>query len=189
MTWCTKILNELLTQTSLFQTSRHRNMARAVTLPDVKRQANKIGPHDLRSGMLVFFAYEASTVKWWDKFPCCLVLVPPTIQDPEHFIGANFHYLPVAMRLMLLIYFLTLQNINTPKKRLSIETATALVRMLVQRYPTSVALYHKYKVENLQSPCIVVPNTEYLFALCLPVESFTIPLSQVYYHSLRRASS
>ncbi len=187
MTWMTRILNELLEQRSLFQTSKHRSMARMVTMPDIQKARPRQSISTLRPGQLVFFQYEATTVKLWDRFPCTMILVPPTVQDPDHFLGANFHYLMPVFRLMLFTYFLALQSRETPSKTLPVDVVVRLVRMMVKRYPVSASLYHQYRVDNVLSPAIVVPQTEWIFALTLPVEQMTAPLTQVYYRSLRSA--
>ena len=187
MTWMSRILQDLIKQTSIFQTSPHRPMARMVILPDAKRVQPIMGPRSIRAGNLIIFQYFAATksLPYYDQFPAVLALTEPTAQD-HTFLGINFHYLPPALRILLFTYFLAIQNVVIPKKRLVPDSALRLVRALCKKYPYTRALYHRYRIDHFQSPVHLVPPSEYPFMLTMPTEMFLgANLPTVYYHSLR----
>ena len=99
-----------------------------------------------KAGQMLFFSYFATTrgLEYFDKYP--LVMVVETM--PDHFLGANLHYVSPILRGSIGKAFKA-GDAEFPKK-----------------------MYHKYLKMNVNSPLFVIEETEWSDIGLIPVEEF-----------------
>lgn len=136
----------------------------------------------MEPGMMVMFYYDA---KWkqvlphWDAFPLSMIV---DVQD-NGFTGLNFHYLPPALRWILLDKLLAFANDD----RMLITTRLRLSYSLLastQKYKEFRPCFKKYLYSHVQSKFIQINPMEWDMAIALPTAQFhgAIP-SEVWSHS------
>ena len=106
---------------------------------------------------LNFFRYNPKTaalLPYYDTFP----LVMPIDSAPGGFLGINFHYLPIPLR-MRLLETLSKRNFNGDYRKLK---NIKLVKPCVKRYLRSQFASGFYRLEEL----------DYAPAIFMPVQSF-----------------
>ena len=153
--------------------------------PGLKKLTPQVQPENLRAGQLVFFSYKATTVTLFDKFPCTMILRPPSREQPNHYFGVNLHYAPPLLRFLWFDYFLSIQNLETPKPQLLPARAARMVKRSVDEYPWMKHCYKTYRIDNMVARrALVVPESEWIFALAAPVAQFTVPETEVWEKTL-----
>ena len=118
-------------------------------------------------GRLNMFFYDPKHKKklpYYDTFP----LVLPIERYPDGFLGINFHYLPIPLRIRLLDRLVDFSNDTDFDKqtRLIVEYQTVKKIRLVK--PT----IHKYLAGQVKSQFRRIDADEFMIATLLPVQRF-----------------
>jgi hypothetical protein len=184
--WMGEYIRTLVPQTSDLRNVELELTLREIVRPQLTRRSVAVSPDRVRAGQLVFFRYKATTVSVYDRFPCTMVIRPVTVAAPGTFFGVNFHYLPPVIRLIWFDTFLNLQALPIPRRSMSIEVASRIIADTVHKYPIVAATYHQYRVENCESPALLVPQEEWMYALSMPVERPTVPVEDFYDQAAKR---
>ena len=138
-------------------------------------------------GRMNFFFYDPkgkNELPYYDKFP--LVLANGTTPQQEGFIGLNFHYLSIPMRLKLLnvvAEYATNDEMNE-------DTRIRLTWNRIKRNPIVKPTVKRYLASHVQSRFRAVTAEEMMAAVLLPVQRF-IPKgieNRVYADSRRSAN-
>ena len=139
-------------------------------------------------GRMNFFYYDAkgkNELPYYDRFP--LVLPVGTAPQREGFIGLNFHYLSIPMRLKLLnvvAEYATNDEMNE-------DTRIRLTWNRIKRNPLVKPTIKRYLANHVQSRFRVITAEEMMAAVLLPVQRF-VPAGveqKVYADSRRMANS
>ena len=138
-------------------------------------------------GRMNFFFYDPkgkNELPYYDRFP--LVLPIGTTPQQEGFIGLNFHYLSIPMRLKLLnvvAEYATNDEMNE-------DTRIRLTWNRIKRNPIVKPTVKRYLASHVQSRFRAVTAEEMMAAVLLPVQRF-IPKgieNRVYADSRRSAN-
>lgn len=127
-------------------------------------------------GNMFFFFYDAKLKKelpYWDRFPVVLVI---DLYD-DGFLGLNFHYLPVRVRVALLDALLETAN-NDKMDQTTRMTATYSMLKGVARYEAFAPCIKRYLASHVQSQMLPIPANQWEMACMLPVEKFEKASSQ-----------
>ena len=138
-------------------------------------------------GQMNFFYYDAkgkNELPYYDRFP--LVLPVGVAPQREGFIGLNFHYLSIPMRLKLLnvvAEYATNSEMNE-------DTRIRLTWNRIKRNPLVKPTIKRYLASHVQSRFRVITAEEMMAAVLLPVQRF-VPsgVEQKVYADSRRVAS
>ncbi len=120
-------------------------------------------------GQMNFFYYDAkgkNELPYYDRFP--LVLPVGVAPQREGFIGLNFHYLSIPMRLKLLnvvAEYATNSEMNE-------DTRIRLTWNRIKRNPLVKPTIKRYLASHVQSRFRVITAEEMMAAVLLPVQRF-----------------
>ena len=120
-------------------------------------------------GQMNFFYYDAkgkNELPYYDRFP--LVLPVGVAPQREGFIGLNFHYLSIPMRLKLLnvvAEYATNSEMNE-------DTRIRLTWNRIKRNPLVKPTIKRYLASHVQSRFRVITAEEIMAAVLLPVQRF-----------------
>jgi hypothetical protein len=155
--------------------SRWQGHHRNLTYDELRRDAGArqvIPPNQARLGALYFFEYAAKTPRtklaYYDYFP----LVLPIERYKDGILGLNLHYLNYRMRAML---FDTLTRNFFVERKDPLRSIIDVDYDLLEdnaKYQMSYPCVHRYQFKQFRTPLLQVPDTEWTFALFLPVEMF-----------------
>jgi hypothetical protein len=132
-------------------------------------------------GRMNFFLYDAKykdKLPYWDRFP----LVLPLEETNNGFIGLNFHYLSIPMRLKLL-------NIITDfatDRRFDEDTRINTTYRQLKRHPIVKPTIKRYLNSKLDSPFRRINVDEMMMAVLLPIQQFQKQSETKVYSDSRR---
>jgi hypothetical protein len=139
-------------------------------------------------GRMNFFYYDAkgkNELPYYDRFP--LVLPVGNAPQNEGFIGLNFHYLSIPMRLKLL----NVVSEYASNDEMNEDTRIRLTWNRIKRNPLVKPTIKRYLANHVQSRFRVITAEEMMAAVLLPVQRF-VPQGveqKVYADSRRMADS
>jgi len=139
-------------------------------------------------GRMNFFYYDAkgkNELPYYDRFP--LVLPVGNAPQNEGFIGLNFHYLSIPMRLKLL----NVVSEYSSNDEMNEDTRIRLTWNRIKRNPLVKPTIKRYLANHVQSRFRVITAEEMMAAVLLPVQRF-VPQGveqKVYADSRRMADS
>ena len=121
-------------------------------------------------GKLFFFFYNPKTkdqLPYYDRFP----LVLPIEMYNDGFLGLNFHYLPLGIRVKLMD---ALYDLETNSKMDSSTRIAASYSLLsgVARYEAFKPCLKRYLASHISSKIIEISAPDWETAIFLPVENF-----------------
>jgi hypothetical protein len=128
-----------------------------------------------------FFGYDPkhkATLPYYDRFP----LIMPIEVAEGGFIGLNFHYLSIPMRVKLLNViseYATDNNMND-------KTKIRLTWNRVKRNPLVKPTVKRYLFDHVKSPFRVIDADEMMTAVLLPVQKFVGATTGKVYSDSRR---
>ena len=138
-------------------------------------------------GQMNFFYYDAkgkNELPYYDRFP---LVLPIGVAESTGFIGLNFHYLSIPMRLKLLnvvAEYATDSEMNE-------NTRIRLTWNRIKRNPLVKPTVKRYLASHVQSRFRIITAEEMMAAVLLPVQRF-VPSgveTKVYADSRRMANS
>lgn len=118
-------------------------------------------------GYMYMFIYDAKTKKklpYWDAFP----LVIPFARTQKGFMGLNFHYLPVPLRVLLLDELMR----YTTDKNMTEDTRMRLTYNLIRKLDKATPCVKEYLNSHVRSDFRKVDSDGWYTAMLLPVEQF-----------------
>lgn len=118
-------------------------------------------------GFMYMFIYDAKTkdkLPYWDAFP----LVVPFARTPNGFMGLNFHYLPVPLRVLLLDELMRYKT----DKNMDENTRMRLTYALIKRLDKAIPCVKEYLSGHVRSRFRKIDSDDWYTALLLPVEQF-----------------
>jgi hypothetical protein len=121
-------------------------------------------------GKLYFFFYDPKTkeqLPYYDRFP----LVLPIEQYGDGFLGINFHYLPMNLRVVLMDKLYDLVSNDKFDETTRIKASYALLSG-ASRYREIQPCVKRYLGNHVQSKFIEIEANMWDTAIFLPVESF-----------------
>ena len=132
---------------------------------DLIRDGRRLGkPSPFNLNMFVYDPKYKKTLPYYDTFP----LVLPLESYSDGFLGLNFHYLPIPLRVRLLDKLNSIPEGNeyssADKLRVSYARASGI--------PMAKAVVKRYLYGHLKSQIRVVTPEEWVIAVLLPVQRF-----------------
>ena len=140
-------------------------------------------------GQMNFYAYRPKykdnrdVLPYYDMFPLVMPLLPEgggTIQDS--FIGLNFHYLSIPMRLKLLNVISEFANNDNYDE----TTRFRLTWNRIKRNRLVQPCVKKYLVDHVRTPFRVIDAEDMMTAVLLPVQKFRHATDNQVYADSRR---
>ena len=135
-------------------------------------------------GTMNFFMYspkyknDPNVLPYYDRFP----LVLPIEQYNDGFLGLNFHYLSIPMRLKLL-------NVISEYANNSNMDETTRIRLTwnrIKRNPLVKPVVKRYLADHVKSPFRRIDADEMMVAVLLPVQRFVRATDTKVYADSRR---
>lgn len=134
-------------------------------------------------GKMNFYLYDPkykAKLPYYDRFP---LILPIEIAEGG-FIGLNFHYLSIPMRVKLL----NVISEYASDDKLTDKTRIRLTWNRIKRNPLVKPTVKRYLLEHVRSPFRVIDADEMMTAVLLPVQKFVkASETQVYSDSRRMA--
>jgi len=122
-----------------------------------------------RVGEMWMFSYRASTTqKYYDSFPCIILLELYT----DGFLGLNLHYLPEKLREILFVQLYQLRTSDNLKDELTRMKLRYDLIYNTLRYRYAAPCIKRYKYSNIDSMMIKIPAEEWMMAMYLPTWNF-----------------
>jgi hypothetical protein len=121
-------------------------------------------------GRMFFFFYNPKlkeTLPYYDKFP----LVMPIEMYNDGFLGVNFHYLPLNLRIHLLDSLYTLTNNKKFDDSTRIQASYTILNGL-SRYKEFKPCVKRYLATGIMSNLVDIEAASWETAIFLPVEQF-----------------
>tara|TARA_B110000503_G_C7091985_1_gene389826 strand:+ start:207 stop:797 length:591 start_codon:yes stop_codon:yes gene_type:complete len=124
-------------------------------------------------GKMNFFMYspkykdDKSVLPYYDRFPLILPITPIR-EEKGAFMGLNFHYLSIPMRLKLLNMMAEYANKDTMDE----NTKIRLTWNRIKRNPLVRPTVKKYLINHVKTPFRRIDADEMMVALLLPVQKF-----------------
>ena len=119
-------------------------------------------------GRMNFFFYDAKGKKelpYYDRFP---LVLPIGIAEQSGFVGLNFHYLSIPMRLKLLNIVAEYSTDNNMDE----NTRIRLTWNRIKRNPLVKPTVKRYLASHVQSRFRAITAEEMMAAVLLPVQKF-----------------
>ena len=126
------------------------------------RRTAKVSAFNLN--MFVYDPKYKKTLPYYDTFP----LVLPLERYNDGFLGLNFHYLPIPLRVRLLDKINTIPEDNQYNDGEQLRINYARARTI----PMAKAVIKRYLYGHLKSQIRVVTPDEWVIAVLLPVQRF-----------------
>jgi hypothetical protein len=121
-------------------------------------------PSAFNLNMFVYDPKYKKTLPYYDTFP----LVLPLERYSDGFLGLNFHYLPIPLRVRLLDKINTIPEDNQYSERDQLRISYARASTI----PMAKAVIKRYLYSHLKSQIRVVSPDEWVIAVLLPVQRF-----------------
>ena len=139
-------------------------------------------------GVMNFFMYDPkykdnrSVLPYYDRFPL-IMPIEPLREQRGSFIGLNFHYLSIPMRIKLLN---VIQEYASDDKY-DENTRIRLTWNRIKRNPLVRPTIKMYLREHVRTPYRRINADEMMVAVLLPVQRFVRARENVVYNDSRRA--
>ena len=132
---------------------------------DLIRDGRRVGkPSPFNLNMFVYDPKYKKTLPYYDTFP----LVLPLERYSDGFLGLNFHYLPIPLRVRLLDRLNDIPEGNQYSERDKLKVSYARASGI----PMARAVIKRYLYGHLKSQIRVVTPEEWVIAVLLPVQRF-----------------
>lgn len=121
-------------------------------------------------GKLFFFFYNPKTkeqLPYYDRFP----LVLPIEMYGDGFLGINFHYLPIPLRVRLMDALYDLETNDKMDSNTRIAASYSLLSG-VARYKAFQPCVKRYLANHISSRLVEIDAPDWETAIFLPVENF-----------------
>ena len=131
----------------------------------MNRSTQKIIP-----GRLYMFSYDAKTketLPYYDQFP----LVFPFRKTITGFVGLNLHYLPYALRILLLDRLMSFKTNNNMDETTKLKYSWSMIDGM-SKFKLAQPCVKQYLKGHLRSGLIDVSSKNWTTAMMLPVERF-----------------
>jgi len=146
----------------------YRNKIREFGKPgalDLIRDGRRVGkPSPFNLNMFVYDPKYKKTLPYYDTFP----LVLPLERYSDGFLGLNFHYLPIPLRVRLLDRLNDIPEGNQYSERDKLKVSYARASGI----PMARAVIKRYLYGHLKSQIRVITPEEWVIAVLLPVQRF-----------------
>jgi len=121
-------------------------------------------PSSFNLNMFIYDPKHKKTLPYYDTFP----LVLPLERYNDGFLGLNFHYLPIPLRVRLLDKLKSIpeENQYSETDRLKVSYARA------NGIPMARAVIKRYLYGHMKSQIRIVTPDEWVIAVLLPVQRF-----------------
>lgn len=132
-------------------------------------------------GLMNFFVYSPKheeKLPYYDRFP----LVLPIEAYNNGFLGLNFHYLSIPLRVRLLNVISEYSN-NTLMNE---DTRIRLTWNRIKRNPLVHPTVKRYLIDHVQTPFRVINAEEMMVAVLLPVQKFVKATENKVYSDSRK---
>ena len=139
---------------------------------------------EVNSGDMVMYTYDPktkATLPYYDTFP----LVLPLENYNDGFLGLNFHYLSIPMRLKLL----SVITEYATDDRMDENTKIRLTWNRIKRNPMVKPTVKRYLASHVKSPFRKIEADEMMLAVLLPVQRFVKATDNKVYSDSRRMSN
>ena len=141
-------------------------------------------------GQMNFFLYspkykdDRKILPYYDRFPLIMPIAPEGGAGAvgESFVGLNFHYLSIPMRLKLLNVISEFAN----NDKFDETTSIRLTWNKIKRNRLVQPCVKKYLMSNIKSPFRVINAEEMMMAVLLPVQQFRHATDRQVYNDSRR---
>lgn len=140
-------------------------------------------------GNMNFFMYspkykdDINVLPYYDRFPLILP-IEPLRQNNEGFMGLNFHYLSIPMRLKLLNVISEYANNDNMDE----TTKIRLTWNRIKRNPMVRPTIKRYLYDHVRTPFRRIDADEMMVAVLLPVQQFVRATENKVYTDSRRMS-
>lgn len=132
---------------------------------DLIRDGRRVGkPSPFNLNMFVYDPKYKKTLPYYDTFP----LVLPLERYSDGFLGLNFHYLPIPLRVRLLDRLNDIPEGNEYSERDKLKVSYARASGI----PMARAVIKRYLYGHLKSQIRVITPEEWVIAVLLPVQRF-----------------
>ena len=132
---------------------------------DLIRDGRRVGkPSPFNLNMFVYDPKYKKTLPYYDTFP----LVLPLERYSDGFLGLNFHYLPIPLRVRLLDRLNDIPEGNQYSERDKLKVSYARASGI----PMARAVIKRYLYGHLKSQIRVITPEEWVIAVLLPVQRF-----------------
>jgi len=132
---------------------------------DLIRDGRRVGkPSPFNLNMFVYDPKYKKTLQYYDTFP----LVLPLERYSDGFLGLNFHYLPIPLRVRLLDRLNDIPEGNEYSERDKLKVSYARASGI----PMARAVIKRYLYGHLKSQIRVITPEEWVIAVLLPVQRF-----------------
>ena len=121
-------------------------------------------PSAFNLNMFVYDPKYKKTLPYYDTFP----LVLPLERYSDGFLGLNFHYLPIPLRVRLLDKLNSIPEGNQYSERDRLRVSYARASTI----PMAKAVVKRYLYSHLKSQIRVITPDEWVIAVLLPVQRF-----------------
>ena len=142
-----------------------------------------------RFGQMNFFLYspkykdDRNILPYYDRFPLIMPIMPQGGGAVgESFVGLNFHYLSIPMRLKLLNVISEFAN----NDKFDETTSIRLTWNKIKRNRLVQPCVKQYLMSNVKSPFRVINAEEMMIAVLLPVQDFRHATDRQVYNDSRR---
>ena len=135
-------------------------------------------------GEMNMFMYDAKfkkTLPYWDRFPLVIPLLDQSLNyKPQlEFMGINFHYLSVPLRIALLNELVQLYITNTVVDDDGLESFNNKTRMIIRNFsklilntPMALPCIKHYINSHITTNIRRIRASEFIIGMLLPVEDF-----------------
>lgn len=124
-----------------------------------------------RAGMMYTFSYLPETdLNYWDMFPVVIRMLDQA-DDPNSFLGINFHYLEPKYRRILLMNLMSKMtgNVDNPESRILGLNST---RMKIPAHKYGRVCIRRYKYDNIRGKILKIPPEYWVKMIYLPTYRF-----------------
>lgn len=138
-------------------------------------------------GLMNFFMYDPkyknnpNVLPYYDRFPL-IMPIQPLEEVRNGFMGLNFHYLSIPMRLKLLNVISEYANNDSMNE----STRIKLTWNRIKRNPLVTPTVKRYLYDHVKTPFRVITAEEMMVAVLLPVQQFVRANEQQVYRDSRR---
>jgi hypothetical protein len=138
-------------------------------------------------GLMNFFMYDPkykdnrNVLPYYDRFPL-IMPVEPLTEIRNGFMGLNFHYLSIPMRLKLLNVISEYSNNDSMDE----TTRIRLTWNRIKRNPLVAPTIKRYLYDHVKTPFRVITAEEMMVAVLLPVQQFVRANERQVYQDSRR---
>ena len=141
----------------------------------------KQGPFYGEMNMFFYDAKFKKTLPYWDRFPLVIPILDRTLNfnSKAEFIGINFHYLSIPLRIALLNQLVKLYISNTVFDEDGLESFNNKTRLLITNFSQlvltadeAIPCMKHYLSPHIKSNIRRIKASEFIISMLLPIEDF-----------------